>query len=154
MCFWFCLIVRVQRAYPQREKGKQTKSHEFQTLPVLPFLGFFRKMARKTAKKTWIFIPTEPLKSLDKKGKTLKKKGKPRKKEKKQGIPKNKKKKDRAFQGVFRQFQGSFWVSPFDPSKLRPCDLRLRLRTRGCTAEVLRESVLAFSCRDGLSVLP
>ena len=39
-----------------------------------PSFVFFLKMARKTTKTTRILIPAEPLKSLEKKGKTLKKK--------------------------------------------------------------------------------
>ena len=39
--------------------------------PVLPL--FVWEKARKTTKKQGLFIPTEPLKSLEKKGKTLKK---------------------------------------------------------------------------------
>ena len=41
--------------------------------PVLPFLVFLEKGQENHQKKTRIFIPTEPLKSLEKKGKTLKK---------------------------------------------------------------------------------
>ena len=41
--------------------------------PVLPFLVFLEK-GKKTTKKTRIFIPSELLKSVEKKGKTLKKK--------------------------------------------------------------------------------
>ena len=41
--------------------------------PVLPFLVFFGEKARRTTKKQGFFIPTEPLKSLEKRAKTLKK---------------------------------------------------------------------------------
>ena len=53
-------------------------------------------MARKTTKKTRIFIPAEPLKSLEKKGETLKKNKEflARKKKNKE-FPKNKERKER-----------------------------------------------------------
>ena len=73
---------------------------EFLVIPALSFLSFFfGKRQGKLPKKQGFFILTEPLKSLEKKGKTLKKKkkkGNPRK-AKKQGNPKkkNKERKDR-----------------------------------------------------------
>ena len=42
--------------------------------PVLPFLVFLEKGKEDLPKKQGMFIPTEPLKSMEKKGKTLKKK--------------------------------------------------------------------------------
>ena len=45
----------------------------FGTIPVLPFLVFLEKRQGKPPKKQGLFIPTEPLKSLEKKRKTLKK---------------------------------------------------------------------------------
>ena len=64
-----------------RKKGVQ-----FGNPPVLPFLVFLEK-GMENHQKTRIFYPTEPLKSLEKKGKTFKKQGIPRR-GKKQGIPK------------------------------------------------------------------
>ena len=66
-------------------------------LPCVSFSCFLLswKKARKTTKKQGCFIPTEPLKFLEKEGKdSLKQK---KEKEKKQGIPKNKERKDRVF---------------------------------------------------------
>ena len=49
----------------------------FVLFPVLPFLVFFfLKKARKPPKKQGFFIPAEPLKSLEKKGKNAQKKNK------------------------------------------------------------------------------
>ena len=56
-----------------------------QKKPVLPFLVFFWKTARKTTKKQGFSIPTEPLKSLEKKGKTLRKTQRIPKKQGKEG---------------------------------------------------------------------
>ena len=41
--------------------------------PVLPFLVFWKTAGKTTKKKQGFFIPAEPLKSLEKKGETLKK---------------------------------------------------------------------------------
>ena len=68
--------------------------------PVLPFLVFLEKGKENHQKSQGFFIPTEPLKSLEKERKTLKKQGIPRR-EKKQGIPKNNEKEG---QGEFAVF--------------------------------------------------
>ena len=47
-------------------------SRESRHYPVLPFLGFLEKGRENPPKKQGFFIPTEPLKFLEKKGKTLK----------------------------------------------------------------------------------
>ena len=57
--------------------------------PVLPFLVFLEK-GRKTTKKQGFFIPTEPLKSLEKKRKTVKKTRKSSQGEKTRNSKKNK----------------------------------------------------------------
>ena len=59
--------VTLAAAYWQR--GFRTKNVYH---PVLPLLVFFRNRARKAHQKR-IFMPTEPLKSLEKKRKTFKK---------------------------------------------------------------------------------
>ena len=56
--------------------------------PVLPFLVFFWKKARKSAEKTRIFYPCQSPKIPGKEGKKLKKTRKSLKRGKKQGIPK------------------------------------------------------------------
>ena len=56
------------RGYQRKIQGQQLKSH-----PVLPFLVFLEKGTENPPKKQGFFIPTEPLKSLEKKGKTLEK---------------------------------------------------------------------------------
>ena len=57
--------------------------------PVLPFLVFFGRRHGKPPKKQGFFIPTQSLKSLEKKGKTLEKnKQFLAEEKKKQGIPK------------------------------------------------------------------
>ena len=59
---------------------------KFMQSPVLPFLVFFEKMQGKPTKQKGFLIPTEPLKSLEKKGKPQgKNKESPRK-----GLKKNK----------------------------------------------------------------
>ena len=59
------------------------------SLPVLPFLVFFLEKSKENhQKKQGFFIPTEPLKSLEKKGKKLKKNKEILAGQKKQGIPK------------------------------------------------------------------
>ena len=65
---------------------------------TLSFLSlFFWKNERKTTKKKkGFFIPTEPLKSLEKKGKTLKKSRNSSQGNKKRKSPKTKERKDRA----------------------------------------------------------
>ena len=68
------------------KKNKQIHSDRW--LPCPSFPCFLWKRQGKPPKKQGFFIPTEPLKSLEKKGKTLtKKQGIPRK-EKEQGMPK------------------------------------------------------------------
>ena len=63
--------------------------------PCPSFPIFFGKRQGKSSKKRGLFIAAEPLKSLEKKGKTLKKQKKRRKSPQgeKQGIPNNNKKK-------------------------------------------------------------
>ena len=51
---------------------------------VLPFFGGEKKTRKNTQKKQGFFIPTEALKSLEKKGKTVKKQGIPRRRKKNQ----------------------------------------------------------------------
>ena len=70
---------------PLQPGAQSPKYREQKTLSFLSL--FFGKNARKTSKKQGFFIPTEPLKSLEKKGKTLKKTRKSSQ-GKKQGIPK------------------------------------------------------------------
>ena len=85
--------------------------------PVLPFLVFFFwKWKGKPPKKQGFFIPAEPLKSLEKKGKTLKKKNKEfLAGEKNKEFPKNKERKDRegpsipALQRVEERPLGGLW---------------------------------------------
>ena len=67
--------------------------------PCPSFPCFFWKRGKPT-KKTRIFIPTEPLKSLEKKGQTLEKTRNSSQGEKKQGIPK---KQGKEGQGLFRE---------------------------------------------------
>ena len=76
---------------------RDPKPPEPLTLSFLSLL--FWKMARKTPKKQGFFIPTEPLKSLEKKGKTLKK-TRNSSQGKKQGILKK--------QG--KEGQGTWWT--------------------------------------------
>ena len=66
--------------------GAHPKTHP--VLPFLVFLGGGPEWHRKPLKKQGFFIPTKALKSLEKKGKTLKKKGRLPRKGKKQGIQK------------------------------------------------------------------
>ena len=54
-------------------RGRNAHQVIFRELMTLSFLWFFWKKARKTTQKNGFFIPTEPLKSLEKKGKTLEK---------------------------------------------------------------------------------
>ena len=76
----------------------------------LSFLSlFFGKRQGKPPKKQGFFIPTEPLKSLEKKGKTLKKTRNSSQGEKKQGIPNKKQGKEgQGFCGISGDF---FWLS-------------------------------------------
>ena len=75
-----------KRGFRGQKKLPFPSAPETGRFPVLPFLVFLEN-CRKTPKKQGFFIPAEPLKSLEKKGKTLKKQGILRR-GKKQGIPK------------------------------------------------------------------
>ena len=103
--FWreFCLFLPVRVApgvgteFPYRvrivDSGVDCTDpvcrHRFRFLPCPSFPGFLERKARKTTKKQGFFIPAEPLKPVEKKGKTLgsKKQGIPRR-GKRQGIQK------------------------------------------------------------------
>ena len=81
----------------------------FWKLPCPSFPCFFRKRQGKPAKKQGIFIPTEPLKSLEKKRKTLQKYKEFLAREKHKEFKKGKERKDRVFQDCFGHF---FWIGP------------------------------------------
>ena len=68
---------------PSRKRFEKSENY-----PVLPFLVFFGKWAGKPPKKQGFFIFTKPLKTLEKKGKTLNKTRNSSQGKKKQGIPK------------------------------------------------------------------
>ena len=95
------------RGWPAKEaksaKGR-VKTGQF---PVLPFLFFcWKKRRGKPPKKQGFLIPTEPLKSLEKMGKTLEKnKEFPSQGEKNKELQrKNKERKDRVFQQTWEGF--------------------------------------------------
>ena len=67
--------------------------------PVLPFLAFVEKGRENHQKSKDFFFPTEPLKCLEKKGKTLKKNKEILASRKTRNSKKNKERKDRAFSG-------------------------------------------------------
>ena len=84
------------------ESLEKVSKKSFRTFPCPSFPCFFGKMPGKPPKKQGFFIPTEPLKSLEKKGKTLKK-TRNSSHGKKQGIPKKKTRKGRrGFRDLFQ----------------------------------------------------
>ena len=72
--------------------------------PVLPFLVFLEKGKENHPKNKDFFIPTEPLKSLEKERKTLKKKKRNSSEGKNKEFPKNKERKDRVFSCLQNNF--------------------------------------------------
>ena len=68
--------------------------------PILPFLVFCWKKHEKPPKKQGFFIPTEPLKSLEKKGKTLEKTRNSSQGKKTRNSKKTKERKDRVVRGL------------------------------------------------------
>ena len=76
------------------EPALETNSVGTVPCPSFPFFCFLEKCKEHQQKARIFLYPAEPLKSLEKKGKTLKKQGNPcrAKKKKKQGIPKKQRK--------------------------------------------------------------
>ena len=112
--------------------------------PVLPFLVFLEKGRENPPKKQGFFIPTEPLKSLEKKGKTLKKNKEFLARRKNKEFQKNKERKDRV------GFRGKLFL------RYSPCLVCLGLRQAiftersGGVAAIVCDTCLAIG--GGISV--
>ena len=83
--------------FPNRKRNRNRRNRP---LSFLSLFFFWEKGKENHPKKQGFPIPTEPLKSLEKKGKTLKKNKEFLARRKNKEFPKNKERKDRGFPGT------------------------------------------------------